>query len=128
MPAQCGPETKSKIIVHDRKPAPVKEALAHFAEALKLFKGGAADKNVPGKDETERNARVNDMNYYAAEARMIEGDIEYEKFLEHADPRQARLLAGAAGCLSPRKEKAQKKKIEESKKKFRPGSRPRPSS
>ena len=48
----------------------LKEAMAHFAEALKLFKGGAADKKVPGKDETERAARTASMNYYAAEARM----------------------------------------------------------
>jgi len=86
LPAQCGPETKSKIIVHDRKPGPLKEAMTHFAEALKLFKGGAADKSVPGKDETERAGRTAAMNYYASEARFKQGDVEYEKFLKLAIP------------------------------------------
>ena len=56
LPAQCGPETKSKIIVHDRKPAQLKEAMTHFAEALKLFKGGAADKYGAGqgRDRAQR--------------------------------------------------------------------------
>ena len=118
LPAQCGPETKSKIIVHDRKPAQVKEALAHFAEALKLFKGGAADKQVPGKDETERGARVNDLNYYAAEARMMEGDIEYEKFLKMQIPDKLD-FSPAPPDASPGRVKLANKKIEESKKKFK---------
>ena len=86
LPPQCGPETKSKIIVHDRKPGPLKEAMTHFAEALKLFRGGAADKSVPGKDEAERTARTAQMAYYAAEARFRQGDVEYEKFLKLAIP------------------------------------------
>ncbi len=117
LPAQCGPETKSKITVHDRKPGPVKEALTHFAEALKLYKGGAADKNVPGKDEVERSARVNDMNYYAAEARMAQGDLEYEKFLKMNIPDKLDFSPAPQGA-SPAKEKLAKKRQEESKKKF----------
>jgi len=117
LPPQCGPETKSKIAVHDRGPAKAKEALAHFAEALKLFKGGAADKNVPGKDETERSARVNLMNYYAAESRMVQGDVEYEKFLKMNIPDKLD-FSGAPPGSSAAKEKAAKKKQEESKKKF----------
>jgi len=70
LPPQCGPETKSKIVVHTRKPNVVKEAMTHFAEALKLFKGGAAVKSVPGKDENERTERGTLMAYYAAEARI----------------------------------------------------------
>src|SRR5207245_2895900 len=30
---QCGPATKSKITVHDRRPAQVKEAMLHFNKA-----------------------------------------------------------------------------------------------
>jgi tetratricopeptide (TPR) repeat protein len=118
LPPQCGPETKSKIVVHDRKPAAMKDALTHFAEALKLFKGGAADKNVPGKDEAERTARVNDMNYYAAEARMMQGDLEYEKFLKMQIPDKLD-FSPAPPDASPARKKLADKKIEESKKKFK---------
>ncbi len=115
IPKQCGPETKSKVVMHDRKPALAKEAQAHFAEALKLWKAGAAIKGVSGKDEGERDARIADMTYYAAEARMVEGDTEYEKFLrmnmpEKLDftPAQPEMGAGRA--------KAQTAKVEASKK------------
>jgi tetratricopeptide (TPR) repeat protein len=118
LPAQCGPETKSKITVHDRKPAAVKEALAHFAEALKFYKGGASTKSVPGKDETERNQRINDMTYYAAEARMMEGDIEYEKFLKMQIPEKLD-FSPAPPDASPRKQAEAKKRMEESTKKFK---------
>src|SRR5581483_8303411 len=118
LPAQCGPETQSKITVHERKPGPAKEALAHFAEALKLFKGGAADKQVPGKDESERNARITDMSYYAAEARMVQGDVEYEKFLKMNIPDKLDFSPAPPGS-SPKKEKEAKKKAEESVKRFK---------
>jgi tetratricopeptide (TPR) repeat protein len=118
LPPQCGPETKSKIIVHDRGPAKLKEAMGHFAEALKLFKGGAADKSVPGKDETERASRTAAMNYYASEARFKQGDVEYEKFLKLAIPDKLDFSPAPPGS-SPAKEKAAKKKVEENQKKFK---------
>lgn len=118
LPPQCGPETKSKITVHDRKPGQVKEAMTHFAEALKLFKGGASEKSVPGKDETERTARINEMAYSAAQARMMEGDAEYEKFLKLAIPDKLDFSPAPPGS-SPAKIKIATKKVEEAKKKFK---------
>jgi len=118
LPPQCGPETKSKIIVHERKPALVKEAMGHFVEALKLWKGGTATKSVPGKDETERAARVNEMTYYAAQARMAQGDQEYEKLLSIKMPDKLDFSPPQAD-FSPAKKKAQEKKVEESKKSFK---------
>jgi hypothetical protein len=118
LPPQCGPETKSKIIVHARKPQLVKEAMAHFTEALKLFKGGAAMKNVPGKDEQERTERGTQMAYYAAEARMMEGDLEYEKFLTIAIPDKLDFSPPSAD-MRPKAAAAQKKKVEESTKRFK---------
>lgn len=117
LPATCGPETKSKIIVHDRKPGPLKEALTHYAEALKLFRGGAADKSVPGKNEQERNERTISMNYYASAARFRQGDVEYEKFLKLAIPDKLDFTPPQPD-QSPAKQKAAKKKMEESQKKF----------
>jgi tetratricopeptide (TPR) repeat protein len=118
LPAQCGPETKSKILVHDRKPSLVKEAMGHFAEAIKLFRGGAAEKNVPGKDEADRSARVQNMAFHAAQARMMEGDQEYEKFLRIAMPDKLD-FSGAPPGSSPAREKAGKAKKAESEKRFK---------
>jgi TolA-binding protein len=118
LPPQCGPETKSKIIVHERKPALVKEAMAHFGEALKLWKGGAAIKSVPGKDEQERQARVVEMTYYAAQARMAQGDLEYEKLLSIKMPEKLD-FSPPQPDFSTAKKKAQEKKVEESKKAFK---------
>ena len=117
LPPQCGPETKSKIVVHDRKPALVKEAMGHFAEALKLFKGGAATKGVPGKDEAERTERSTQMAYYAAQSRMAEGDAEYEKFLNIKIPDKLDFSDPPPDAGAGRV-KAQKAKQAESKKKF----------
>lgn len=117
LPPTCGPETKSKIIVHDRKPGPMKEAMTHFAEALKLFRGGLADKQVPGKDEQERTSRTISMNYFASEARFKQGDVEYEKFLKLAIPDKLDFTPPQPD-QSPSKQKAVKKKLEENQKKF----------
>lgn len=118
LPPQCGPETKSKIIVHDRKANLLKDALTQYNEALKLFKGGASEKSVPGKDEAERGARAGLMAFYAAEARFKQGDVEYEKFLKMSIPDKLDFNPAPPGS-SKAKEAAAKKKVEESKKKFK---------
>jgi len=78
---QCGPETKSKITVHERKLASVKEAMAHYKKALDLFKGGAAASAIPKVDDTIRDGRIAVMTYHAAMARIAEGDQMYEELL-----------------------------------------------
>jgi tetratricopeptide (TPR) repeat protein len=118
LPKQCGPATKSRVIVHERTPARSKEALTHFAEVMKLWKAGAATKNVPGKDENERGARINDMTYYAAEARMVEADQQYEKFLKVNIPDKLDFTPPQPD-MSPAKAKAQKAKVEASTKAFK---------
>lgn len=102
---QCGPETKSKITLHDRKPAQVKEAMAHFKKALDLFKGGAAANALP-KDDENREGRIASMTYFAAQARMAEGDQLYEDLLRMVVP---------TGLIFDDKKK---KEMEASKKKF----------
>jgi hypothetical protein len=92
--------------------------MTHFAEALKLFKGGNADKNVPGKDEADRTARAVSMNYYASEARFRQGDVEYEKFLKLAIPDKLDFTPPQPD-QSPAKQKIVKKKLEENQKKFK---------
>lgn len=105
---QCGPETKSKITVHERRGNILKESLAHFQKALTLFKGGQAAAQVPKTDDTAaREGRIYQMTYWAAFSRMAQGDLEYEKLLNMKVP---------TGLVFDPK---QKKKDEESKKKFK---------
>src|SRR5262249_30463148 len=80
--AQCGPATKSKITIFDRRQAQVKEAMAHFDKALGLWKNGAAVQNMPKSiDDNQREARVAVMTAHAAEALMSKGDQLYEQLL-----------------------------------------------
>jgi tetratricopeptide (TPR) repeat protein len=118
LPKQCGPETKSKIIVHDRKPAQVKEALAHYAEALKLYRGGAAEKSVPGKDEADKNLRISNMVFFATGARFKQGDFEYEKLLKMQIPDKLDFTPPQPD-QSPAKQKIAKKKLDDNQKKFK---------
>jgi len=73
------------ITVHDRNPARAREAQAHFAEALRLWRGGAALSTLSATDE-DRASRVADMSSFAAEARMMQGDAEYEALLRMKAP------------------------------------------
>jgi len=83
---QCGPATKSKITVYDRKPALVKEAFAHFDKALGLWKNGDATKAVPKTDDSDVDARIGVMTYHAALALMAKGDQQYEVLLNMKIP------------------------------------------
>ena len=58
MPAQCGPPTKTKTILHDRIAGQGEGGAGLLLEALKLYAGGAALKKVPGKDEARAEART----------------------------------------------------------------------
>jgi hypothetical protein len=91
--------------------------MGHFAEVMKLWKAGAATHNVPGKDETEKNARIADMTYYAAEARMVEADAQYEKFLKLSIPDKLDFTPPQPD-MSAARAKAQKAKVEASTKAF----------
>jgi tetratricopeptide (TPR) repeat protein len=118
LPKQCGPETKSKIIVHDRKPALTKEAMGHYAEALKLYRGGAAGKTVPGKDEDEKTQRVALMDFFASSARFHQGEAEYEKLLKMSIPDKLD-FSPAPPDASAAKKKAAEKRIADNQKKFK---------
>ncbi|MSP62027.1 MAG: tetratricopeptide repeat protein [Myxococcales bacterium] len=76
------------ITVHDRHPARSREAMAHFDTALALWRGGAAagDLGARVKSDAERAARASEMASHAAEARMRQGDAEYEALLRMRVP------------------------------------------
>jgi len=84
---QCGPATKSKITVYDRRPAVVKEAMTHFDKALQLWKNGDAVKAMPKTiEDAQREGRIGVMTYHAAEALMSKGDQQYEVLLNMKIP------------------------------------------
>jgi hypothetical protein len=68
------------IIVHERRSAPAAEAMSHFEQALKLYRDGTAQKEVATL-ATGAAARLRELDYHAAQARMAQGDAEYEHFL-----------------------------------------------
>ncbi|MSP59380.1 MAG: tetratricopeptide repeat protein [Myxococcales bacterium] len=118
LPAQCGPETKSKIVLYERKPAYAKEAQALFQSALKLYAGGAAVKKIPGKDEGERNARAESMMYAVAQAKMMEGDQDYERLIAMKIPDKLDFTP-ADLTASKGKIAKDKKRLEDNTKKFK---------
>jgi len=103
---QCGPETKSKITVHARKPAVAKAAQGHFATAIRLF--GTSKGKVGGKDPQDKAIREAEMMYAVAQAKLMQVEASYEKFLAMQVP------TGLDFDTDPKK----KKKLEESTKKF----------
>lgn len=118
LPAQCGPETKSKITVHERKAGLAKDAQGRFATAMRLYAGGAATKKIPGKDEQERNARIDAMLYAVAQAKMMEGDAEYEKLLTIKIPEKLDFTPPDP-TASAAKQAKEKKRLDEALKKFK---------
>jgi TolA-binding protein len=83
---QCGPENKIKITNLERKPGLVKEAQTHFQTALKLWNGGKAAAQVPGKDDNEKQARAAEAQYWAAASKFYLTETKYEKFLKIGFP------------------------------------------
>jgi tetratricopeptide (TPR) repeat protein len=104
---QCGPDTKAKITFHPRKPALAKSAQEHFATALRLFAGGKA--RIPGKDPQDKAVREAEMMYAVAQAKFMQTEANYEKFL---------LIQVPTGLEFSADEK-KKKKNDESVKKFK---------
>jgi hypothetical protein len=79
---QCGADSKIKLSISDRKPKLVKEARGHFEAAVKLWKGGKADGDVPGKEESEKTGRTAEMRYWLAASKFYLAEQKYEDFLK----------------------------------------------
>ena len=117
IPKQCGPETKTKVTLHERIPAKAKEAQSLFAKALALYANGAAIKKIPGKDETDRKVREDQMMYSVAQARMMQGDQEYEKLLTMKVPEKLDFTP-VDTYSSKAKQAKDKKRLDDSIKRF----------
>jgi tetratricopeptide (TPR) repeat protein len=111
---QCGPPTKSKIIMIDRVPKLASKGQEHFQSVVKLWRGGDAAKQITGKDVDARAAQA---AYAVAGAAFFIAEKQYEEFLRIQFP-------GGLDFQQPsqfdskRKQDATKKKMEESVKKF----------
>jgi tetratricopeptide (TPR) repeat protein len=81
-PASCGRPVR--LTVHARKPELVRQAGAQFTAALSL---------LPALKKEKDEARVAEAHYYAAEARMLEADVEFERFLSLQLPASQKKLA-----------------------------------
>jgi len=102
---QCGPETKMKVTVVKRNPAKSRKAQQHFAKALTIFKRAAGGKGVKGGDKEEREKRINEMKYAAAEALFFQAEDKFEAFLDVNFPK-------SLDFSSKNKKKAEKSKKE----------------
>ncbi len=79
---QCGPDSKIKLTVIDRKAGLVKEARQHFEAAVKLWKGGKAANEVPGADDAEKAGRAAEMAFWLSAAKFYLAETKYESFLD----------------------------------------------
>jgi tetratricopeptide (TPR) repeat protein len=104
---QCGPDTKMRITVFNRKKGWAKAGQDHFAQALSLYGKGKALAKVTGADETEKTQHTQEMMYAVAASRFYQGEDELEKFLRIEFPE---------GLTFNEKDK---KKAEDSKKQFK---------
>ena len=103
--------------------------MAHFAEALKLFKGGAAEKRCRARTRTSAAARIDAMTYHAAEARMMRGRPRVREVPEDRRCPDKLDFSPAPTGASPAEPKAQKARRSRSRRRSsRPGSTTRASS
>jgi tetratricopeptide (TPR) repeat protein len=111
---QCGPPTKSKIVLFERNKAAAAKAQDHFATVLKLWKGGDAARQITGKDVDARAAAA---SYAVAGAAFHIAEKQYEDFLKIRFP-EGLDFQTPSQYDSARKQAVTKKKMDESVKKF----------
>jgi tetratricopeptide (TPR) repeat protein len=113
---QCGPETRSKVKVHERKSNLAKEAQKHFDLALKLFNKGKGLDRIPAEG-AERQARAAVATYAAAGSAFFQAEGDYEAFLRITFPEDLDFQKPSE-YYNKAKQKKMKEKYEESTKRF----------
>ncbi|HVZ71506.1 MAG TPA: tetratricopeptide repeat protein [Polyangia bacterium] len=111
---QCGPPTKSKIVLYDRNKNQAKNAQEHFTAVLKIWNKGAAASKITGKDV---EARAGSAAYAVAGSGFYIAEVAYEDFLRIKFP-EGLDFQQPSSYDTPKKAAAKKKKAEESGKKF----------
>jgi len=111
---QCGPATKSKIVLYDRNRAQASAAEDHFRAAIDLWKGGDAGNPIVGRDAEARRAGG---AYAAAGAAFYLAEKDYEDLLRLRFPQNLDFTKPSAKD-SPRRQAAVAKKLADSNKRF----------
>ena len=78
---QCGPPTRSKIVVKTRNARMVKKAEGHFRQVLSLWNRGKAMKRIRGKSAAESKQRAALAAYAAAGSKFYQAEKTFESFL-----------------------------------------------
>jgi tetratricopeptide (TPR) repeat protein len=111
---QCGPPTKSKIVLFERNKQGGTKAQEHFLTVIKLWKGGDAARQITGKDVDARAAAA---AYAVAGSAFHIAEKQYEDFLKIRFP-EALDFQTPSQYDSARKQAVTKKKMDESVKRF----------
>jgi len=113
---QCGPPTRSKVTIFDRRRNFSGDAKGHFATALKLFNRGKALERIPAQGE-EKQSRAALATYAAAGAAFYQAEDAYEAFLRIQFPAGLDFQQPKS-YYSRRKQKLMKAKFADSQKRF----------
>ena len=111
---QCGPATKSKIVVFDRNRPQVSAAEEHFRAAIQLWKAGDAGNPITGRDAEARRAAA---SYAASGAAFYLAEKEYEDLLRVKFPQNLD-FSRPENVRNPGRRAAVAKKLEDSNKRF----------
>lgn len=111
---QCGPPTKSKIVLYDRNKQLAAKAQEHFVAVLKIWNKGAAASKITGKDV---EARAGLAAYAVAGSAFYIAEVQYENFLRIKFP-EGLDFQQPTQFDSKRQAETKKKKFAESVKKF----------
>jgi tetratricopeptide (TPR) repeat protein len=111
---QCGPPTKSKIVLYDRNKQQSAKAQEHFQAVLKIWNKGAAASKITGKDV---EARAGLAAYAVAGSAFYIAEVQYENFLRIKFP-EGLDFQQPTQFDSKRQAENKKKKFGESVKKF----------
>jgi len=111
---QCGPATKSKIVLYDRNRQQASTAEEHFRAAIDLWKGGEAKFATPGRGIEARRAAA---AYAAAGAAFYLAEKDYEDLLHVKFP-QSLDFSDPARVRNPQRRAAVARKLADSQKRF----------
>jgi TolA-binding protein len=111
---QCGPATKSTIVLYDRSRAQASTAEDHFRAVIDLWKGGDGANPIVGRDAEVRRAGG---AYAAAGAAFYLAEKDYEDLLRLKFPQSLDFTRPSAKD-SPRRQAAVAKKLADSNKRF----------
>ena len=111
---QCGPATKSKIVMFDRNRPQASAAEEHFRAAIDLWKAGDSSNPIEGPDADARRASA---AYAAAGAAFYLAEKDYEDLLRVKFP-QSLDFSDPTRVHNPQRRAAVAKKLADSKKRF----------